>query len=173
VDVYRKPVVALLSTGNEVIDLSEEKDLPLGSIRDANRPALRQALTSRGYSVIDLGIAPDSVEGIEAKLKEGLESADVILTTGGVSMGELDLLKPIIERNLKGTIHFGRVALKPGKPTTFATVPWKQSRQEKLIFALPGNPVSALVTCQLFVLPALRSLSGVKSPRPPTLKVKV
>ncbi len=84
-------------------------------------------------------------------------------------MGELDLLKPTIERNLGGTIHFGRVSMKPGKPTTFATVPFKptssaqgqQERSSRLIFSLPGNPASALVTLNLFVLPSLHKLLGL------------
>jgi gephyrin len=78
-------------------------------------------------------------------------------------MGVTDLLKPIIERHLNGNIHFGRVTVKPGKPTTFATVPWVQddgSNVDKPVFALPGNPASALVTFYLFVVPALRQLGG-------------
>ncbi len=79
-------------------------------------------------------------------------------------MGELDLLKPTIERSLGGTIHFGRVAMKPGKPTTFATVPVKDAagaRESKLIFSLPGNPASAVVTLHLFVLPSLYHAAGI------------
>ncbi len=78
-------------------------------------------------------------------------------------MGELDLLKPTIERSLGGTIHFGRVSMKPGKPTTFATVPFKTNTgadETRLIFSLPGNPASAIVTSHLFVLPALRGMGG-------------
>jgi gephyrin len=90
-------------------------------------------------------------------------------------MGELDLLKPTIERSLGGTIHFGRVAMKPGKPTTFATVPVKDNsgqRITKTIFSLPGNPASALVTFHLFVLPSLHKLSGASTtglPRVPAV----
>ena len=79
-------------------------------------------------------------------------------------MGELDLLKPTIERSLGGIIHFGRIAMKPGKPTTFATVPFKNAYgdpEHRLIFSLPGNPASALVTAHLFVLPCLQAASGV------------
>lgn len=88
-------------------------------------------------------------------------------------MGELDLLKPTIERSLGGTIHFGRVNMKPGKPTTFATVPFKNPdtgvREARLIFSLPGNPASALVTANLFVLPSIRKLQGYGlSPSPST-----
>lgn len=81
-------------------------------------------------------------------------------------MGELDLLKPTIERSLGGQIHFGRVSMKPGKPTTFATVPIKSStsgeREDRLIFSLPGNPASAVVTFMLFVLPSLHQWAGVE-----------
>lgn len=80
-------------------------------------------------------------------------------------MGELDLLKPTIERSLGGTIHFGRVSMKPGKPTTFATIPFKSNsgeRETKAIFSLPGNPASAVVTFHLFVLPSLHHASGVE-----------
>lgn len=83
-----------------------------------------------------------------------------MITTGGVSMGELDLLKPVLERQLKATIHFGRLAMKPGKPATFATV--HVNGRKRLVFSLPGNPVSALVTYYLLVLPALHRMSGVE-----------
>lgn len=86
-------------------------------------------------------------------------------------MGELDLLKPTIERSLNGTIHFGRVAMKPGKPTTFATIPTHE--RTKQIFALPGNPASALVTYHLFVLPALRKASGLEHPMLPIATVSL
>lgn len=102
-------------------------------------------------------------------------------------MGELDLLKPTIERSLGGTIHFGRVSMKPGKPTTFATVPAANiknpasgvrgasvsSTAEKVIFSLPGNPASAVVTFMLFVLPALHKMSGVTPVGLPKLRVKL
>lgn len=99
-------------------------------------------------------------------------------------MGELDLLKPTIERSLGGTIHFGRVNMKPGKPTTFGTVPFKQpqsvgpspssgERETRLIFALPGNPASAVTTFHLFVLPALRRLSGISPPSLPRVGVVI
>ena len=112
----------------------------------------------------------DSLTSITAHvtaLREGLHLADLILTTGGTSMGPTDLLKPVIERYLDGTIHFGRVGIKPGKPTTFASVPvvspvgsGSEGTERKPIFALPGNPASALVTFYMFVLPALRRMGG-------------
>ena len=89
---------------------------------------------------------PHSLESHISALRRGLEQADLVLTTGGTSMGASDLLKPVIERHLDGTVHFGRVAIKPGKPTTFATVPAPDKAREVPVFALPGNPASALVT---------------------------
>lgn len=97
----------------------------------------------------------------------------MLLTTGGTSMGPTDLLKPVIERHFNGTIHFGRVAVKPGKPTTFATIP--HAGGSKPVFALPGNPASALVTFNVFVVPALRRLGGWPEARCqlPRIPVKV
>ncbi|KAH9938089.1 molybdenum cofactor biosynthesis protein [Fomitopsis serialis] len=160
VRVYAKPVVALLSTGNELLDLQDPKPMlgEWGGIWDTNRPSLQAVLEGMGYRVIDLGIVPDDLDAHVAVLKQGLEEADLLLTTGGTSMGASDLLKPVIERHLGGTIHFGRVKVKPGKPTTFATVPTPAGRVP--VFALPGNPASALVTFHIFVLPALRMLGG-------------
>jgi gephyrin len=93
-----------------------------------------------------------------AAIQKGLDTADILLTTGGTSMGPTDLLKPVIERHFQGTIHFGRVTVKPGKPTTFATIPC--AGVAKPVFALPGNPASALVMFNIFVVPALRKLGG-------------
>ncbi|OJJ97060.1 hypothetical protein ASPACDRAFT_33349 [Aspergillus aculeatus ATCC 16872] len=179
VKVYQKPRVGVLSTGDELVQHDDPRQLTGGQIRDSNRPSLLSCLTSWGFPTVDLGIARDTPAGeLEQRLRDALRGVgtaanhgvDVIITTGGVSMGELDLLKPTIERSLGGTIHFGRVSMKPGKPTTFATVPFKpsssqtaaqQERQNKLIFALPGNPASALVTLNLFVLPSLHKLMGM------------
>ncbi|KAJ5747057.1 uncharacterized protein N7511_008753 [Penicillium nucicola] len=178
IKVFRKPRVGVLSTGDELVEHNDPRPLTGGQIRDSNRPSLISCLTSWGFETIDLGIARDTPAGeLEVALRDSLRgvgrassSVDVIITTGGVSMGELDLLKPTIERSLGGIIHFGRVSMKPGKPTTFATVPFKATsdvdsaqseRQSKLIFSLPGNPASALVTLNLFVLPSLHKLTGL------------
>ena len=104
---------------------------------------------------------------LEEHLRTALRNVDVVVTSGGVSMGELDLLKPTLERSLGGTIHFGRVSMKPGLPTTFATVPVKDNAGHsvtKLVFSLPGNPASALVTSHLFMLPSLHYSSGKGAP---------
>ncbi|KAK6506454.1 hypothetical protein TWF506_011362 [Arthrobotrys conoides] len=159
VEVYKKPVVGVLSTGDEIVQHDRDKDLSIGEVRDSNRPTLLAAITARRFEAVDLGIAKDQPGTLEDVLRDALSKVDVIITTGGVSMGEKDLLKPTIERTFNGTIHFGRVAMKPGKPTTFATISTKDN-VSRPIFSLPGNPASATVTFHLFVLPALRQLSG-------------
>lgn len=164
VTVYRRPVIGILSTGDEIVEYHRPGNLRLGEVRDTNRITLISAAKEWGFEVVDLGIAKDKPGSLEETLRDGLRRADILITTGGVSMGELDLLKPTIERSLGGSIHFGRVAMKPGKPTTFATVPVKDNngqRVSKVIFSLPGNPASALVTFHLFVLPSLHKQSGV------------
>ncbi|OIW31807.1 molybdenum cofactor synthesis domain-containing protein [Coniochaeta ligniaria NRRL 30616] len=167
VETYRRPVVGVLSTGDEIVEHNRPGDLRHGEVRDTNRPTLISAARDWGYEVVDLGIASDKPGDLEETLRDSLRKVDLVITTGGVSMGELDLLKPTIERALGGTIHFGRVAMKPGKPTTFATVPVKNNageRTSKVIFSLPGNPASALVTFHLFVLPSLQQMEGKTPP---------
>lgn len=166
VEVYKRPVVGVLSTGDEIVE-HDKGELRYGEVRDTNRPTLISAARGAGYEVVDLGIVSDKAGSLEETLRDALRRVDLVITTGGVSMGELDLLKPTIERALGGTIHFGRVAMKPGKPTTFATVPVKNNageRVEKAIFSLPGNPASALVTFHLFVVPSLHQMSGISPP---------
>lgn len=185
VKVYKKPVVGVLSTGDELVEHGEDIQMKSGQVRDSNRLSLITTVKAWGFPTVDLGIARDTPSSdLEHKLRMALRGtpstpgADVIITTGGVSMGELDLLKPTIDHQLGGTIHVGRVSMKPGKPTTFATVPFKPTtaddetsvqntqteRESRLIFGLPGNPASALVTINLFVLPALHKLAGRKAP---------
>ncbi|KAK0746564.1 MoaB/Mog domain-containing protein [Schizothecium vesticola] len=174
VRVYKRPVVGVLSTGDEIVEHDREGGLRRGEVRDTNRPTLVAATRGWGFEVVDLGIVKDTAGSLEEVLRGAMREVDLVITTGGVSMGELDLLKPTIERALGGTIHFGRVAMKPGKPTTFATVPVKNNEGErvsKVIFSLPGNPASALVTFHLFVLPALHQMSGVQPPGLPRVPV--
>lgn len=171
VKVYRKPRVGVLSTGNEVVDHLSTSQLKHGEIRDTNRITLLAAIKTAGYEAVDFGIVKDTVNELESRLKNALDKVDVLITTGGVSMGEADFMKPVLEQKLGATIHFGRVLIKPGKPTTFATVPFND--HEKLVFALPGNPASATVTFYLFVLPALRKIAGYTQYQNPTVSVEV
>jgi molybdopterin molybdotransferase len=161
VPVYRRPVVAVLATGDEV----HEPDMPLGAggIRDSNRYALMAATREAGCETISLGIARDDQELQRAAILDGLERADLLLTSGGVSMGTRDLIKPLLAE--LGTVHFGRIAFKPGKPTTFATI------RDRLVFGLPGYPVSSLVSFEVFVRPALRRLQGDARPERPRVQV--
>lgn len=121
VRVYARPVVAVLSTGDEVCEPSTLSLQP-GQVRDANRSMLAAAAKEAGSSVLDLGIVPDEEAETNAAFDRAFrEDADVLLITGGVSMGQRDYVKPLLEQ--AGTVHFGKVLMKPGKPLTFATVP--------------------------------------------------
>jgi molybdopterin molybdotransferase len=161
VAVYRRPIVAVLSTGDEVYEYDEP--LPYGGVRDSNRHALMAAIQAAGCEARSLGIARDDQSLQRHKIMEGLTQADVLITSGGVSMGTKDFIKPLLAEI--GTVHFGRIAFKPGKPTMCATV------GERIMFGLPGNPVSSLVSFEVFVRPALRRLMGDATPDRPRLPV--
>ncbi|GIW07130.1 MAG: molybdopterin molybdenumtransferase MoeA [Dehalococcoidia bacterium] len=150
VAVHRRPRVAVLTTGDEIVDADATPSGP--AIRDSNGPTALAALAEWGFASEFLGIAPDVAEEQETLIRRGIERADVVVTSGGVSVGTHDLIKPIFAK--LGELHFGRIAFKPGKPLTFATV------GQTLLFGLPGNPVSAYVCLALFVRPALRRLAG-------------
>jgi len=154
--VVDRPIVGVLSSGDEVVDANTAEPA-FGEIRDSNRPMLLALFRACGAKVLDLGHVTDVASKLEEKVLDGLEKVDMFVMSGGVSMGALDLVKPLLSKI--GQIHFGRLNMKPGKPTTFATVPVKGSPDGlfKLVFALPGNPVSALVTSQLLVVPAIRA----------------
>lgn len=159
VPIYPRPKVAVLSSGDELV----EPGTPLGpgQIRDSNRAMLLAAIDAVGGEPLDLGISADSQTALDARVQAGLAQADILLTSGGVSMGDLDLVKPLLEH--AGTVHFGRVRMKPGKPVTFATAAVHGC--QRLVFGLPGNPVSSLVTFYLFAVPALRQLAGWPDPQ--------
>ncbi len=153
VRVIPAPRVAVLSTGDELRQPGES--LGPGQIRDSNRFSLMAAIQEAGGQPLDLGIARDRPGELDTIIHAGLAQADALVTSGGVSMGQLDLLKPLLA--MQGVVHFGRVNMKPGKPLTFATVTGKP------VFALPGFPVSSLVAFALFVRPALRQMQGLSS----------
>jgi molybdenum cofactor synthesis domain-containing protein len=151
----RKPIqVGILSTGNELIRHSDDGN-QIGRIPDVNRPILLSLVSTFGTCTpIDLGIErDDDVESITNTIQAAFESCDVIITSGGISMGESDVVEQVLVERLGGTLHFGRMHMKPGKPTTFVTL--SHNERTKLIFAMPGNPVSATVCTQLLVRPCL------------------
>lgn len=169
IKVHPLPTIAVLSTGNELQE--SQPTLQMGRIRDSNRPALISFLKHQGYPVFDAGIAEDNPAALHKCITTALDKADVLVSTGGVSMGEMDLLRHILIDRFKATIHFGRVDMKPGKPTTFATC--HHGGKSKLVFGLPGNPVSAVVTCHLYVIPACRKLSGQRRFLPVKVKAEL
>jgi molybdopterin molybdotransferase len=162
--VHRRPRVALMSTGDELVDVGRTP--APGQVVDSNRWALLAALGEAGAVVTQLGVAPDSPDPLRALVEAALGSNDVLLTSGGVSVGTHDLVKPLLER--LGEVHVGRVKLKPGKPFTFATLP-----EGRLAFGLPGFPVSSLITFEVFVRPALRRMQGHLELQRPTLAVRL
>jgi len=163
-EVHRRPRVALMSTGDELVEVGRKPGR--GQITDSNRWALLAALREAGAEVRSLGIAPDEPGALRKLVVDALQTADVLVTSGGVSVGTHDLVKPLLES--LGTVHVGRVKLKPGKPFTFATLP-----DNKLAFGLPGFPVSSLVTFEVFVRPALRKLQGFARLQRATLPVRL
>ena len=163
-EVRRRPRVALMSTGDELVEVG--KTPGGGQIPDSNRWALLAALLEAGADVRVLGIAPDEPEPLRRLVVDALRDADALVTSGGVSVGTHDLVKPLLES--LGTVHVGRVKLKPGKPFTFATLDGG-----KVAFGLPGFPVSSLVTFEVFVRPALRQMQGFAQLQRPTLPVRL
>ncbi len=169
VEVHGKPRIAVLSTGDEVC--SAEQVPAFGQIRDSNNPTLTQIMLRMGVDVRGgTHIAQDSREELKEALAAALGSSDVVITTGGVSMGELDLL-PAVLKELGAELHSERVNMKPGKPFVFATV--QLDNRSKLIFALPGNPVSAIVTFYVFVALAVRRMQGLSVCQWPRIGVMV
>ncbi len=150
VPVRRRPRASVLSTGDELVEPGER--VTPGRIRDSNRFSLVAALADAGAELVWSGKAPDDEEGLRRLLEERIVASDVVVTSGGVSMGQLDLVKALLGE--LATVHFRRVFMKPGKPLNFATA------GDTLIFGLPGNPVSALVSFELFVRPVLRLMAG-------------
>ena len=159
--VVRRPRVSVLSTGDELVE-PDETPGP-GQIRDSNRFSLAVAAQDAGAEVIWSGHAPDDPAALRKLLVERIAASDVVLTSGGVSMGEKDYVKALLDELAE--VHFRRLFMKPGKPLNFAT------SGDALIFGLPGNPVSALVGFQIFVRSALRALSREPEPRPRTVAV--
>jgi molybdopterin molybdotransferase len=161
VSVYRRPRVAVLSTGDELVDVDRFDEVMAGRrIVSSNGYALRAGVTITGGEVIDLGICPDDRAALRAHLERALdEKCDLVITSGGVSVGTFDFTREVL-RELGALMRFWRVRIRPGGPLGFgllAGVPW---------LGLPGNPVSAMVTFELFGRPAIRKLRGETRPYP-------
>jgi molybdopterin molybdotransferase len=162
--VHRRPLAALMSTGDELVEVGQEPGP--GQIVDSNRWALLAALREAGAQVTLLGRAPDQPGPLRELVVDALAGHDLLVTSGGVSVGTHDLVKPLLES--LGEVHIGRVKLKPGKPFTFATLPG-----ERVAFGLPGFPVSSLITFEVFVRPALRKMQGFAELQRPRLPVRL
>jgi molybdopterin molybdotransferase len=162
VPVYRRPRVAILSTGNELADLGTEPGP--GQIPNTNTYTLMAQVLEAGSEPLNLGVAGDRLEAIEARLRTARD-ADVLVSSAGVSVGELDLVREALTR-AGAELHLWQVSMRPGKPITFG------SFGARPVFGLPGNPVSAMVTFELFVRPALLKMSGRRRLVRPRLRVR-
>lgn len=153
VTVYRKPRVAILTTGNELVEPGETREI--GQIYNSNQYAMWAALEAAGAEPVMLGTARDEKEATEQLLEAAL-GCDAVVTSGGVSQGDFDWVGRALER--MGKVHFTQVAQRPGKPLTFATV------RGKPVFGLPGNPAATLVAMEVYVRPAIRRMLGYRQP---------
>jgi len=162
VGVYRRLRVAFFSTGDELVGIGQP--LGPGQIYDSNRYTIHAMLTRMGIEVLDLGVVRDDPELIRRTFAEAAQAADVVITSGGVSVGEADFVKQIL--NELGEVLFWKIAMRPGRPLAYGKLGASH------FFGLPGNPVSAMVTFYQFVREALLVLMGVPQPAPiPTLRV--
>ena len=159
-EVRRRLKVALFSTGNEVV--APGNPLPEGAIYDSNRFAIAAALQRLGMEVIDLGLVRDDPAALQATLERAVREADAVLTSGGVSVGEADFTREILAR--MGEVAFWKVAMRPGRPFAFGPLR-RDGAPPAWLFALPGNPVAALVTFYVFAREALLVLAGA-TPEP-------
>jgi molybdopterin molybdotransferase len=150
VQVIRVPTVGVLSTGDELVEAATA--LRPGQIRDSNRRALLGLLRRDGFAAVDLGIARDDAGEIEGRILEGVRRFDAVVTSGGVSMGDFDLVKAVLDE--MGEMTWMQVAIRPAKPFAFGTV------GATPVFGLPGNPVSSMVSYELLARPGLRRMAG-------------
>ncbi len=152
--VHPRPTVGVLSTGDELA--ATDGPLAPGMVRDANRPALVAQLRSDGFAPIDLGICGDDEVQLTVQLQRAVARCDAVVTSGGVSVGDRDALKHVLARLAGVGAHLMQVAVKPAKPFAFAVL----AESGVPVFGVPGNPVSALISYELFVRPALRQMAG-------------
>jgi len=171
-EVTRKPRVALFSTGDELVmpgDVAPENMRP-GAIYNSNRFFLRALLVRAGCDVTDLGIVPDKFDATLKVLRDAAANHDLVLTSGGVSVGEEDHVKPAVEA--LGGLNLWQISMKPGKPFAFGFLNSQVSNHSAFFMGLPGNPVSSFVTYQLLVRPFLLALQGVSSSQSEPLQMR-
>ncbi len=166
VNVVRRPNVAVLSTGDELVDIADEPRP--GQIRDSNRYSLAAAVRATGCAAFELGIARDTADDLRHALGNAA-FGDLVVTSGGVSVGDHDHVKPVV--NAMGQMDFWSIALRPGRPLAFGEL--RTKRGAVPIFGLPGNPVSALLTFELFVRPALLKMAGRTKLRRPRVQARL
>jgi molybdenum cofactor synthesis domain-containing protein len=154
--VTPRPVVGVFSTGDELVAPGEP--LAPGQIRDSNRLALLAALAEAGVPTVDLGLVADDEAAIADTVTAGVARCDAVVTSGGVSMGDFDFVKVVLDR--LGEMRWMQVAIKPAKPLAFGTVRRPADGTAVPVFGLPGNPVSSLVSFELFARPGLRRMAG-------------
>jgi molybdopterin molybdotransferase len=164
VKVVKRPLVAILATGNEVIELGQR--LPPGCIYNSNSYSLAASVTAAGGVPLLLGIARDEKKSLISSIRKGL-NADFIMTTGGVSLGDYDLVKEILAT--EGEISFWTVRMKPGKPLAFGSFRRRNGNPIPHL-GFPGNPVSSMISFELFGRPAIRKMLGMKEYRRPVVK---
>lgn len=162
VAVRRRVRVAFFSSGDEIRSIGQP--LEEGQIYDSNRYTLFGMLTELGADVIDMGVIPDRADAIRDAMQQAAETADLVLTSGGISVGEADFIAEAIQQ--LGNIHFAKVAIKPGRPLTFAHI------GNACFFGLPGNPVAVMITFMQFARPAVQQLQGKRPQAPLRLRVK-
>jgi molybdenum cofactor synthesis domain-containing protein len=160
VSVHPRPRVGVMSTGDELV--TAPGPLRPGQIRDSNRPALLALVAEAGFEPVDLGRSADDEAAIAAGIQAGAARCDAVLTSGGVSMGDIDLVKLVLDRI--GDMRWMQVAIRPAKPLAFGVIR-APDRRDVPVFGLPGNPVSSLVSFELFARPGLRKLAGHPHPR--------
>jgi molybdopterin molybdotransferase len=161
VRVVRRPRVGVMSTGDELV--VGDVELEPGQIRDSNRPTLLALVRQAGFDAVDLGVVRDDEAAITAAIEAATSTCDALITSGGVSMGDLDFVKVVLDRI--GDMRWMQVAIKPAKPLAFGTV------QGMPVFGLPGNPVSSAVSFELFARAGLRKLAGHSSLVRPAVQV--
>jgi molybdopterin molybdotransferase len=160
--VKRKPVVAFFSTGDELVAVGEP--LEPGKIHDSNRYSLHGMLSTMAVDIVDLGVVRDDLDSMREVLSRASTQADLIISTGGVSVGEADFIKPALEE--LGTTEFWKIAIKPGRPLTFGQI------DASIFMGLPGNPVAVMVTFSQFVVPAIHALAGANPQRPALFRAR-